>query len=151
MGYNQKSGPLQRAGYNKKATTPFKQDQDPVLDSTAGTRIAAGLRDEFGTLVPEGDFTSGVTVSAELPEQTKKALNRFQKNMRNYQPVGNIANDRGATKLKWANELKPELMADVKQESIDAFGSGAGGVRRNLQVMKIGQLNAKKHRAKQKN
>ena len=138
-----KNGPLQRAGYDKDATSPFRQ-----LDETAGTRIAPGYRDEFGTLVPEGDFTSGVTVSAKMPEQTKKALNRFQKNMRNYQPVGNVVNDRGATKLKWANELKPELMADVKQESIDAFGSGA---YYPLQVMKIGQLNAKKHRAKQKN
>jgi hypothetical protein len=27
MGYNQKSGPLQKAGYNKEATTPFMQDE----------------------------------------------------------------------------------------------------------------------------
>ena len=143
MGYKQKSGPLQRAGYDKDATSPFRQQ-----DETSGTRIAPGLRDEFGTLVPEGDFTSGVTVSAKLPEKTKKALNIFQKNMRNYNPIGNIGNDQGATKLKYAKELKPELMADVKQESIDAFGSGA---RFPLQVMKIGQKAAKEHRAKQKN
>lgn len=28
MGYKQKSGPLQRAGYDKDATSPFRQDQD---------------------------------------------------------------------------------------------------------------------------
>lgn len=31
MGYKQKSGPLQKAGYNKKATTPFK------IEETEGT------------------------------------------------------------------------------------------------------------------
>lgn len=35
MGYKQKSGPLQRAGYDKDATSPFRQDND----STSGEEL----------------------------------------------------------------------------------------------------------------
>ena len=86
MGYKQKSGPLQRAGYDKNTTTPFKLEE---------TNLAAGQRDEFGTLIPEGDFSEGVTVTAKMPERTKRAIETFVKNIKTHSPGGgNIGGDR---------------------------------------------------------
>jgi len=144
-----KNGPLQRAGYDKDATSPFQQDQDPVLDPNSGTRIAAGLRDEFGTLVPEGDFTSGVTVYAKEPEKNQKVLKKFQQSLRDYYPIGNVSDDNAASQLKRAEVLKPELMADVKDGTLDQRMAGAD--KFYLKKMKIVQEKAKEHRAKQKN
>ena len=145
MGYNQKSGPLQKAGYNKKATTPFKQDQDPVLDSRSGTKLAAGQRDEFGTLIPEGDFTSGVTISAKLPEQTKKAVKKLSESLKTRQ--GNVVGDPAASRLK-VSKATPEKVAGVTDFTISQFGSGDKSL---LSKISKTQQAAKEYRAKQKN
>ena len=143
MGYKQKSGPLQRAGYDKDAASPFKQ-----VDETAGTRIAPGLRDEFGTLVPEGDFTSGVTVSAKMPEKSTKLVKKLQKSLIDFQPVGNDPWDRAATKLKWAKNPQPSHMVGIKDETLNQRIAG-GSDKFYLKKMQIIQEDAKKHRAKQ--
>jgi len=63
MGYKQKSGILQRAGYNKDATSPF-----PQVDETSGepqkissvdfsAMESAGARGEAGGLLPASYLT----------------------------------------------------------------------------------------------
>ena len=142
MAYKQKLGPLRRAGYDKDATSPFQQDE------TSGTRIAPGLRDEFGTLVPEGDFTSGPVISGKLPEKTKKVINRFQRNLQAVSMGYGVPDDSKANRFKNAKNPQPSHMADVKYSTIDAFGSPD---KWDLKVLKIYHDDAKKHRAKQKN
>ena len=74
MGYNQKSGPLQKAGYNKEATTPFMQDEKngngdkKKKDERSGkpqtissvdfsAMESAGARGEAGGLLPASYLT----------------------------------------------------------------------------------------------
>jgi hypothetical protein len=140
MGYKQKSGPLQRAGYDKNATTPF------LLEETeAGTNLAAGQRDEFGTLIPEGDFSEGVTVTAKMPEQTKKAVQTLAQNLRVRQ--GNIVGDPSASRLK-VGKATPEKVSGVTEFTISQFGGGSD--KGLLSKISKAQQAAKEHRKAQK-
>jgi len=73
MGYKQKSGPLQKAGYDKDATTPFRLEEPPKSINEAQYKM---LKDKFIMSSRGPASISGVT---GRPVDVKKSFATFDK------------------------------------------------------------------------
>ena len=128
MGYKQKSGPLQRAGYDKDATSPFQQvskTQDTKWKLEALEQEAKGkLESDFTASVPKGlGATESSTYSVKPKQMKDDALTRGAKRIN---PKLDSTSGEEMSDFKGASYLTDsQTRADVEFES--KFGSGAVG------------------------
>jgi hypothetical protein len=130
MGYKQKSGPLQRAGYDKDATSPFPQvskTQDTKWKLEALEQEAKGkIESDFAASVPKGlGATESSTYSVKPKQMKDDALTRGAKRITDYNQIDTTSGEQ-MPDYKAASYLTDEqTRADVEFES--KFGSGAIG------------------------
>jgi len=150
MGYKQKSGPLQRAGYDKDATSPFhskppSKTQDTKWKLEALEQEAKGkLESDFAASAPKGlGATESSTYSVKPKQMKDDALTRGAKRIN---PKIDTTSGEEMSDFKGASYLLDrQTRADVEFES--KFGSGAIGRHKipnnasKEDVQTIGEMN----------
>jgi len=132
MGYKQKSGPLQRAGYDKDATSPFyskppSKTQDTKWKLEALEQEAKGkIESDFAASVPKGlGATESSTYSVKPKQMKDDALTRGAKRITDYNQIDTTSGEQ-MSDLKAASYLTDvQTRADADFEG--KFGSGAIG------------------------